>query len=152
MMKRFMVLVVGLVFLFCTSAIAAEKKAPAAPATPATPAVKAEPAKAEAKEVKKAKTAKKKAAEMSTAGKVLEESDKGLKMERTLKGKAETMEFSLEKSLTDIKVGDQIKVSYLEKDGRNILIKVAPAKKTAEKKAKTAEKKAEKKAAAPAKK
>ncbi len=68
---------------------------------------------------------------MSTAGKVLEVSDTVLKIERTLKGKAETMEFILEKSFTDITVGDQIKVSYLEKDGRNILIRVAPAKKTA---------------------
>jgi len=97
-----MVLVVGLVFLFCTSAIAAEKKAPAAPATPATPAVKAEPAtkaepaKAEAKEAKKAKTAKKKAAEMSTAGKVLEVSDKVLKIARTVADLAGTETISAE--------------------------------------------------------
>ena len=123
-MKRFMILVIGLVFLFTTSAIAGEPaKKDAAPA----PAAAADPAKA--------KTAEKKAAEMSTAGKVLAVSDKVLKIERTLKGKAETMEFSLEKSLTDIKVGDQIKVNYLVKDGRNILIRVAPAKKTAVKKA-----------------
>jgi len=118
MMKRFMVLIVGLVFLFCTSAIAA----------PAT-AAKADPAKT--------KTAEKKAAKMSTAGKVLAVSDKVLKIERTLKGKAETMEFSLEKSITGIKVGDQVKVSYLVKDGQNILIRVAPAKKKAKKKANT---------------
>ena len=31
--------------------------------------------------------------------------------------------------------GDQIKVSYREKDGRNILIRVAPAQKTAVRKA-----------------
>ncbi len=68
---------------------------------------------------------------MSTAGKVLEVSDTILKIERTLKGKAEIMEFVLEKPFTNIAVGDQIKVSYLEKDGRNILIRVAPAKKTA---------------------
>jgi hypothetical protein len=74
--------------------------------------------------------------EMSTAGKVLEITDKSLKIERTLKGKAEIMEFSLEKSFADIKVGDQIKVSYLEKEGRNILIRVSPAKKTAVQKTK----------------
>ena len=68
---------------------------------------------------------------MSTAGKVLEVSDKVLKIERTLKGKTETMDFFLDKPFTDIAVGDQIKVDYLEKDGRNILIRVAPAKKTA---------------------
>ncbi len=94
-----------------TLAFAAEKTAPAPPLPP-------------------------RVTEMSTAGKVLEVSDKVLKIERTLKGKAETMEFSLEKSFTDIKVGDQIKVSYLEKDGRNILIRVAPAKKTAVQKSK----------------
>ena len=37
----------------------------------------------------------------------------------------------MEKPFTDIAVGDQIKVDYLEKDGRNMLIRVAPAKKTA---------------------
>ena len=73
--------------------------------------------------------------EMSTAGKVLEVSDAILKIERTLKGKAEIMEFILEKPFPNITAGDQIKVSYLERDGRNVLIRVAPAKKTAVKKA-----------------
>jgi hypothetical protein len=54
-----------------------------------------------------------------------------LKIERTLKGEAETMEFLLEKPLANITVGNQIKVSYREKNGRNILIRVAPAKMTA---------------------
>jgi hypothetical protein len=123
-MKRYMVWTIALVFLFCTSVIAAEKAA--APAAPATPAVKAEPAKAaiEKKEVKK-----------DAAGKVLEISDKILKIERTLKGKAEIMEFILEKPFPNIAAGDQIKVNYLEKEGRNVLISVAPAKKTAVKKA-----------------
>ncbi|MBA4422612.1 MAG: hypothetical protein C0390_05840 [Syntrophus sp. (in: bacteria)] len=105
-MKRFLVIVAGLIFICFTLALAAEKPPAAPPLPPRVP-------------------------EMSTAGKVLEVSDKILKIERTLKGKTETMEFSLEKSFTDIKVGDQIKVSYLEKDGRNILIRLAPAKKTA---------------------
>ncbi len=129
-MKRFMVWAIALVFLFTTSAIAGE---PAKKDAPAAPAAKAEPAKAEKKD--EAKKVEKKAAEMSTAGKVLAVSDKVLKIERTLKGKAETMEFSLEKSITGIKVGDQVKVSYLKKDGLNILIKVALAEKKAEKKA-----------------
>ncbi|MFH2074194.1 MAG: hypothetical protein ABIJ57_02430 [Pseudomonadota bacterium] len=131
-MKRFMVLVVGLVFLFCTSAIAAEKAKPAAPAAPAA----AEPAKAEVKaekkEVKKeAKKKAKKEAEMSAAGKVMEISDTVLRIERTLKGKVETMEFYLEKPFLNIKVGEQIRVNYREKEGRNVLLRVAPAKKTA---------------------
>jgi len=73
--------------------------------------------------------------EMSTAGTVLEISGTGLKIERTLKGKAEMMEFILEKPFPNIAAGDPVKVSYVEKDGRNVLIRMAPAKKTAVKKA-----------------
>ena len=43
--------------------------------------------------------------EMSTAGKVIEVSDTVLKIERTLKGEAEIMEFFLEKPFTNIAVG-----------------------------------------------
>ncbi len=61
-MKRFMVWAIALVFLFCTSVIAAEKAA--TPVTPATPAATADPAKAEkAADIKadtKAKAAEKK--------------------------------------------------------------------------------------------
>jgi hypothetical protein len=110
-MKRFLVIAAGLMLLCFALTFAAEKPPAAPPLPPRVP-------------------------EMSTAGKVLEVSDKVLKIERTLKGKAETMEFFLETSFTDITVGDQIKVSYLEKDGRNILIRVAPAKKTAVQKSK----------------
>ena len=110
-MRRFLVIAAGLTLIYFTLSFAAEKPPTAPPIPPRVP-------------------------EMSTAGKVLEVSDKVLKIERTLKGKAETMEFSLEKPFPDITVGDQIKVSYLEKDGRNILLRVAPAKKTAVQKTK----------------
>ena len=73
--------------------------------------------------------------EMSAAGTVQEISGTSLKIERTLKGKAEIMEFILEKPFSDVAVGESVKVSYLEKDGRNVLIRVAPAQKTAVKKA-----------------
>jgi hypothetical protein len=73
--------------------------------------------------------------EMSTAGTVLEISGTNLKIERTLKGKAEIMEFILEKPFPNVTAGDPVKVSYREKDGRNVLIRVAPAQKTAVKKA-----------------
>jgi uncharacterized ParB-like nuclease family protein len=105
-MKRFLVIAAALIGIAFTLALAAENPMPKPSVTPRVP-------------------------EMSTAGKVLEVSDKVLKMERTLKGKTETMDFSLDKPFTDISVGDQIKVDYLEKDGRNMLIRVAPAKKTA---------------------
>ena len=39
------------------------------------------------------------------------------------------MEFILENPFPTIKMGDQIKVSYREKDGRNILTRVSPVKK-----------------------
>ena len=93
--------------------------------------------------------------EMSTAGKVVEVTDTILKIERTLKGEAEIMEFVLEKSFTNIAVGDQVKVSYRERSGRNVLIRVAPAKMTAvqkpKKEAPKAAKPAESKAAPVAK-
>jgi hypothetical protein len=146
-----MVLVIGLVFLFCTSAIAAETKK-ADVATPAAPAAKAEPAKAEKKEVKKdvKKKVVKKKAEKKTDGKVVEISDKTLKIERTLKGKVETMEFSLEKPFANITVGDKLKVSYIEKNGQNVLLRVAPAQKTAVQKSKKETPKTAKPVAPPA--
>jgi len=69
--------------------------------------------------------------EMSTAGKVIEVTATLLKIERTLKGEAETMEFVLEKPFAGIAAGDQVKVSYREKDGGNVLIRIVPAKMTA---------------------
>jgi hypothetical protein len=105
-MKRFLALAAVLILIGFTLAIAAEKPTVAPPLPPRIP-------------------------EMSTAGKVLEVSDSILKIERTLKGKVEIMVFILEKPFSSLAAGDQIKVSYLEKDGRNVLIRVAPAQKTA---------------------
>ena len=109
-MKRFLTLAAVLIFLGFTLAFAAEKPTSAPPLPPRIP-------------------------EMSAAGKVLEISDTILKIERTLKGKVEIMDFILEKPFPNIAAGDQIKVSYLERDGRNVLIRVAPAQKTAVRKA-----------------
>jgi hypothetical protein len=109
-MKRFLTLAAVLIFIGFTLAFAAEKPTSAPPLPPRIP-------------------------EMSAAGKVLEISDTILKIERTLKGKAEITEFILEKPFPNIAAGDQIKVSYLERDGRNILTRVALAQKTAVRKA-----------------
>ena len=106
MMKRFLVIAAGLILLGFTLAFAAEKTPVVPPSPPRVP-------------------------EMSTAGKVMEVTATILKIERTLKGEAETMEFLLEKPFTNIAVGDLIKVSYRERNGRNVLIRVAPAKMTA---------------------
>ena len=105
-MKRLWIAAAGLVLLCLVTAFAAEKPPVSAPLIPRVP-------------------------EMSTAGKVLEISDTSLKIERTLKGKVETMVFVLEKRFGGIAVGDQIKVSYQVRDGRNILLRVSPAKMTA---------------------
>jgi hypothetical protein len=104
-MKRFLIVAASLMLLGFTPAFAAEKTA-VPPSPPRVP-------------------------EMSTAGKVIEITTALLKIERTLKGEAEIMEFILEKPFANIAVGDQIKVSYREKNGRNVLIRVAPAKMTA---------------------
>ncbi|MFZ4439840.1 MAG: hypothetical protein ACOYOS_15550 [Syntrophales bacterium] len=109
-MKRFLTLAAILMFFCFTLAFAAEKPRSTAPTSPRIP-------------------------EMSAAGTVQEISGTSLKIERTLKGKAEIMEFILEKPFSDVAVGESVKVSYLEKDGRNVLIRVAPAQKTAVKKA-----------------
>lgn len=109
-MKRFLTLAAVLIFLCFNLVIAAEKPSPAQPRPPRIP-------------------------EMTTAGTVLVVSGTGLKIERTLKGKAEIMEFILEKPFPNVAAGEPVKISYIEKDGRNVLIRIAPAKKTAVKKA-----------------
>jgi hypothetical protein len=118
-MKRFWIVTAVLLIIGFTLAFAAEKPQVASPAPPRVP-------------------------EMSTAGKVLEVSDVALKIERTLKGEAEIMEFALERPFANISVGDLIKVSYRQKEGRNILIRVAPAKMTAVQKPKKEKLKEEK--------
>ena len=105
-MKRFLTITAALMLLVFTLAFAAEKPPAAPPLRSRIP-------------------------EMSTAGKVVEISDTVLRIERTLKGKVEMMDFSLEKPFPNIAVGDQIRVNYREKEGRNVLLRVAPAKKTA---------------------
>jgi hypothetical protein len=124
-MRRFLTVAAILMLLCVTLVFAAEKPRSAPPLPPRIP-------------------------EMSTAGTVLEISSTSLKIERTLKGKAEIMEFILEKPFPDVAAGDLVKVSYLEKDGRNVLIRVAPTQKTAVKKAVKKELPKEMKPVAPA--
>lgn len=74
---------------------------------------------------------------MRAPGTVLEISDVVLKIERKIKDRVETMEFVLEKPVK-FKVGDRVRVSYVEKDGKMIATRVVnvkpvilPSKKTA---------------------
>lgn len=120
MMKRLLVLFAVVSFIFCGSVFASEVSKKAVPAAPAT---KAEPAVVPAKAATETK--------MSATGKVAEISDTMLKIDRHVKGKAETMEFSLEKACSNVSAGDKVKVSYVTKDDKNIAAKVTKvAKKT----------------------
>lgn len=124
-MRRFLTCAALITFFCFTLAFAAEKPRSAPAAPPRIP-------------------------EMKTAGTVLEMSATNLKIERTLKGKTEIMEFSLEKPIPPVAAGDSVKVGYLEKDGRNVLIRLSPAKKTEVKKAAKKELPKEMKSVAPA--
>lgn len=68
---------------------------------------------------------------MSAAGKVLAVSETSLKIERSVKGETEIMEFVLENPLRDIGIGEQLKVSYKQIGMKYILIRAQKAKKTA---------------------
>jgi hypothetical protein len=105
-MKRFLITAAVLMFL-CFALVFAAEKPPAVPLPPS------------------------RVPDMSTAGKVIAVSNTEMRLERTLKGKVETMVFLLENPFPAIKSGDQVKVSYRERDGRNILIRATPIKKKA---------------------
>jgi hypothetical protein len=62
---------------------------------------------------------------MHATGKVTEISDESIKIERIVKGDAETMEFALEKPVKNIIVSDSVKIDYMEKDGKLIASRVA---------------------------
>jgi uncharacterized protein (DUF342 family) len=64
---------------------------------------------------------------MNATGKVIEISDSSIKIERTVKGNAETMEFVLEKPAVNITVNDSVKIAYIEKDGQLLVSRVVKA-------------------------
>jgi hypothetical protein len=66
-----------------------------------------------------------KAAKMHATGRVVEVSDELIKIERTVKGDIETMEFTLEKPSTGIIVNDSVKIDYTENDGNLIALRVS---------------------------
>ena len=105
-MKKALWYVVGTVFLLSTLAFAADK---------ATSTDKAGPIK----------TNIVKAAKMHATGKVIEISEEFVKIERTVKGDVETMEFALEKPVKNIIVNDPVKIDYMERDDKLIALRVA---------------------------
>jgi hypothetical protein len=105
-MKKALWYIVGTVFLLSTLAFAADKDASPAKASPV-------------------KTNIVKAAKMHATGKVIEISDESIKIERTVKGDVETMEFTLDKPVKNIIVNDSVKIAYTDKDGKLIASRVA---------------------------
>jgi hypothetical protein len=105
-MKKALLYVVGTAFLLSTLAFAADK---------AASPIKADPVK----------TNIVKAAKMHATGKVIEISGETIKIERTVKGDVETMEFALDKSVKSIIINDSVKIDYMEKDGKLIASRVA---------------------------
>ena len=99
-MKRSLVYIVSVAFLLSALSFAADK--------PATVTPKVDPAK----------THVVKSAKMNATGKVIEISDSSIKIERTVKGNAETMEFVLDKPTENVAVNDSVKISYIKKDGQ----------------------------------
>ena len=104
-MKKVLCYVVGSIFLLSTLAFAIDK---------AESPVKVDPVK----------TNIVKAAKMHAAGKVIEISDEFVKIERTVKGDVETMEFALAKPVKSFSVGDSVKIAYMGKDGKLIASRV----------------------------
>ena len=105
-MKKALWYVVGIVFILSTLAFAADKAASTAKTGPI-------------------KTNIVKAAKMHATGKVIEISDASIKIERTVKGDVETMEFALEKPVKNIIINDSVRIAYTENDGKLIASRVA---------------------------
>jgi hypothetical protein len=105
-MKKSLSYVIGFVFLLSALAFAADKSIPAVQANPV-------------------KTNIVKAAKMHATGKVIEISDASIKIERTVKGDVETMEFALDKPAANIGVSDSVKIEYMEKDSKLVASRVA---------------------------
>ncbi|PKN67213.1 MAG: hypothetical protein CVU54_17100 [Deltaproteobacteria bacterium HGW-Deltaproteobacteria-12] len=106
-MKKAFLYITGVAFLLSALAFAADK-----PLSPATAAgqVKANPVRI---------------AKMNATGKVIEISDKAIKIERTVKNNVETMQFVLDKPTENIAVNDAVKIAYVEKDGNLLASRVA---------------------------
>jgi hypothetical protein len=105
-MRKALLYIVGTAFLFSAIAFAADKPA----ANSSSNAAKAAPVRV---------------AKMNATGKVIELSEKNIKIERTVKDKVETMEFVLDKATENIAVNDNVKIAYIERDGNLLAARVA---------------------------
>lgn len=110
-MKRLMVLVASFIFVFSAYMSAAE--GPSAP-----------PAKSE---MPKSVTMKPpKETKLTITGIVKDISDTTITVERTVKGKTESVGFILDKPLEKIKIGEKVRVSYIKKGDKHIATRVTP--------------------------
>lgn len=78
-----------------------------------------------------------KIAKMNARGKVVEITDKTIKIERKVKHQIEVMEFTLDTPVKNIAVNDFVKIVYVEKEGNfqaSRIVKIVP-KKTGKKEA-----------------
>ncbi len=66
-----------------------------------------------------------KAAKMNATGKVIEISDDSIKIERTVRGNAEVMQFALENPTENITVNDTVKIAYINQGGKLVAARVA---------------------------
>jgi hypothetical protein len=105
-MKRLTFLVAGLTFLLCAWAFAAEQAATPRPAKAASTG-----------------TATANITKMRAPGTILEITDFTLIIERKVKDSVEKMAFVLEKPMK-FKVGDKVRVSYVEADGRMVVTRI----------------------------
>ncbi|MDP2853084.1 MAG: hypothetical protein Q8O28_02415 [Smithellaceae bacterium] len=106
-MKKALVCIAGLICILAAFSYAADKPA------------------AEANKGAGLKTANVKTAKMNASGKVVEISSTAIKIERSIKGNAEIMEFALENPVQDIVVNDSVKIDYSVKDGKLTASRVA---------------------------
>jgi hypothetical protein len=112
-MKKVLVYAIGAAFLLQAAAFAADK--------PVSSSFKADPVK----------VAPVRPAKMNATGKVIEISEKTIKIERSVKDKVETMDFILDKPVENLAVNDKVKIAYSEKDGNLLasgVVKIAPKK------------------------
>ena len=106
-MKSALVYIVSVAFLLSTLAFAADKSA--------TDTTKVDPAK----------TNVVKSAKMNARGKVIDISDSSIKIERTVRGNVEVMQFALENPTENVAVNDTVKIAYINEDGRLFATRVA---------------------------
>lgn len=105
-MNRFKLFLAGLFLLFCAWAFAAEQTTTSAPAKAVS-----------------GTTAAAKITKMRAPGTILEITDSTLIIERKVKDNVEMMAFVLEKPMK-FKVGDKVRVTYMEDKGKKIVTRI----------------------------